>query len=348
MKRIFISTKLLLLSVNFFLLLYSGYSYSCSMVFWNNNKIAKVVARSMDLYISDAPQLVVNPRGIARDGDAGENSLKWTSKYGSVVVTAFNSDAASDGMNEEGLSVHLLYLDNTQYGKRDPKIAAVTNVLWSQYFLDNFKSVNEAVAASKNFQIVSKSVNGREWPIHLAMQDASGDSAIIEFIDGKMDIYHGSQYTVMTNEPAYHIQLENLKNYQTFGGKLSLPGGADPLSRFVRASYFLKTLPNPMMRVEAIADVLSVLRTVAVPFGAVDISGSGTVDGWPTRWMTVADLTNKVYYFNSTTTPNIVWLDFSYLDFKEGARQLTIDPTNLKLVGEISNNMIQKGAPKIK
>ncbi len=336
------SSKILLVLVNLLLITYCGNSFACTTIFWNDNKLAKVVARSMDLYTSDLPQLVVNPRGMARDGGVEVNPLKWVAKYGSVVVTAFNTDTASDGMNEEGLSVHLLYLDKTKYPARDAKLPGLANTMWAQYFLDNFKTVNEAVAESKNLQIVFKVVNGREWPIHLAMEDVSGDSAIIEYIDGKMDIYHGKQYTVMTNEPAYHIQLENLKRYQTFGGTLALPGDVDPLSRFVRGAFFLKTLPAPKSRVEAIAGVLSVIRTDAVPFGAVDISGNETTDAWPTRWITVADLSNKVYYFNSTTSPNIVWIDFSYLDLKQGARQLTIDPTNLKLVGEISNSMITR------
>ena len=314
---------------------------ACTSIFWNDNKLAKVVARSMDLYISDLPQLVVNPRGIPRNGDAGGNSIRWNAKYGSVIVTAFNTDTASDGMNEEGLSVHLLYLDKTSYGKRDLKVEGLANTQWAQYFLDNFSTVKDALASMKDLQLVSKMVNGREWPIHLAMEDASGDSAIIEFIDGKMDVFHGPQYQVMTNEPAYHIQLENLKKYETFGGKLPLPGDADPLSRFVRGAFYLKTLPEPKSRVDAIAGVLSVIRTCAVPFGAVDISGNGTVDAWPTRWMIVADMTDKVYYFNSTTAPNIVWLDFSYLDFKEGSPQLTVDPANLKLVGEISRNLVK-------
>ncbi len=74
---------------------------------------AKVFARTMDLYISDMPTLVVSPRGLDRSGQAGQNSLHWKAKYGSVVVTAFHSDAATDGMNERGFAAHLLYLSET-------------------------------------------------------------------------------------------------------------------------------------------------------------------------------------------------------------------------------------------
>lgn len=52
---------------------------------------------------------------------AGNNSLKWTSKYGSVVTTGFDL-ASTDGINEKHLAAHLLYLVESDYGKRDEKI----------------------------------------------------------------------------------------------------------------------------------------------------------------------------------------------------------------------------------
>lgn len=143
----------------------------------------------------------------------------------------------------------------------------------------------------------------------------------------------------MTNEPAYNVQLKNLQRYQGFGGKLPLPGDPDPLSRFVRASAFLKTLTPPNNQLESIAGVLSVMRTAMVPFGAVDVSGNKTEDAWQTRWVTVADLTKRIYYFNSTSTPNIIWIDFSKLDFSDQAKTLVIDPADIKLVGDISTQM---------
>lgn len=314
-------------------------TFSCTTAFWNNNSQAKVVARTVDLFTADMPKLIVYPRGIERHGEAGENSLKWQSKYGSVVVSEFKTTAVSDGMNERGLAVHLLYLTGSTYEKRDPKLPALSNTLWAQYILDNFKTVNEVVEATDRFQIVETVVFNQKWPLHLSIQDASGDAAVIEFINGKKVIYHGSQYTTMTNEPAYSIQLENLKRYKSFGGTLPLPGDSDPLSRFVRVATYLKTLPPPQNINETIAGIFSVIRTAMVPFGAEDTSGNKTEDAWPTRWASVADLTNKIYYFNSTTTPNIIWLDLNNLDFAKDKAVLTLDPNNINLVGNIKELM---------
>ncbi len=308
-------------------------SYSCTTVFWNNNDQAKVVARTVDLFTPDMPKIIVYPRGIERNGEAGKNSLTWTSKYGSVVVSEFKSNAVSDGMNEQGLAVHLLYLTGSSYEKRNENLPALSNALWAQYLLDNYKTVDEIVKATDQFQIIETVVYHQKWPLHLTVEDPSGDSAVIEFIDGKKVIYHGHQYTTMTNEPAYNIQLANLKRYQAFGGKLPLPGDSDPLSRFVRVATYLKTLPPPKDMRETIASIFSVIRTAMVPFGAVDTSGNKTVDAWPTRWASVADLTHKLYYFNSTTTPNIIWLDLKELNFSIGSKILSVDPNDLNLKG---------------
>lgn len=171
------------------------------------------------------------------------------------------------------------------------------------------------------------------------MEDRSGDSAIIEFIHGKMKVYHGAQYQIMTNEPAYDIQLSNLKRYQGFGGTLSLPGDPDPLSRFVRAAAYLKTSPKAKNELDAIANILSVIRTAMTPFGAVDTSGNKTEDAWATRWVSVADVTNNIYYFNSTTAPNIIWIDLNKINFEPGAPALSIDPTNIHLEGDITTKL---------
>jgi choloylglycine hydrolase len=301
----------------------------------------------MDLYQDDQPYLVIYPKNIARDGRAGENSLSWKSKYGSVVITGLRTDGTAEGMNEQGLAASILYLDKADYEKRNSKIPGVSIALWAQYILDNFKTVEEALDNVNKFQVVSTKVAGREWPFHLAIQDPSGNTAIIEFINGKMKIHHGSQYRVMANEPAYDIQLANLKKYKLFGGTLPMPGDVDSLSRFVRASSYLKTLPQPKDDIQAAAALMSVMRTVMVPTGAEDTSGNEAVDAWPTRWVTIKDLDNKVIYLSVTQTPNIVWIDFSKLKFDAGAPILGIDPKDKTLSGDISTQLKPYTPPSV-
>lgn len=187
--------------------------------------------------------------------------------------------------------------------------------------------------------IVAVEHNGKQWPMHLAISDAEGDSAIFEFVDGKPVVHHGRQFTVMTNEPPLETQLRNIRNYKLFGGTKALPGDIDPESRFVRAASFLKTLPPAKSAPEAIAGVQSIARNVAVPKGAKDTSGAEAVDEWPTLWFTLADATNKTYIFHSAASPNVYWVDLTKVDFSTAAGSHMLDAYDPSLVGDISQKL---------
>ena len=53
--------------------------------------------------------------------------------------------------------------------------------------------------------------HGHKANVHLAIEDASGDSAVIEFVNGKQVVHHGREYRIMTNDPPYDQQLALLK-----------------------------------------------------------------------------------------------------------------------------------------
>ena len=80
--------------------------------------------------------------------------------------------------------------------------------------------------------------------MHLAISDPSGDSAIFEYIDGKLVIHHGRQYQVMTNSPVYDQQLALDAYWQQIGGTTMLPGTSRAADRFVRASFYIDAIPQ--------------------------------------------------------------------------------------------------------
>jgi choloylglycine hydrolase len=287
------------------------------------------------------------------EGGAGENSLTWVSRYGSIGVVPYEFalktlkgsprkdmdpliDGNMEGINEKGLAAHLLYLHVTKYEERDTKKPGVTNLRWLRYVLDNFETVKDAVAALRDVQIVPAEIGGIVFPLHIALDDPTGDSAIIEFIEGNMVIHHGREHTVMTNEPAYPAQMANLKRYKPFGGSISeLPGGVEPGDRFVRASTFVKTLPEPKDPTEAVAYLYSVIRNVSVPFGASYRSGPGA-GTYPTWWTSASDLKDQLFYFNWTSNPNVVWVNLNGVDFADGKPVRFLDPRQVDLVGDVT------------
>ncbi|HEY3274184.1 MAG TPA: linear amide C-N hydrolase, partial [Methanocella sp.] len=151
---------------------------------------------------------------------------------------------------------------------------------------------------------------------HLSLADPSGDSAIIEFIDGRQVIYHDRNYRVMTNSPPFDKQLEALKRFKGFGGDKDLPGSTRAADRFVRAAYYLQHLPESENTRQAVAGVLSVMRNVSQPFGTADPDEPNTS---PTIWRTVADLTDSLYFYESTTSPFLIWVDLNKIDFSPGS-----------------------------
>jgi choloylglycine hydrolase len=310
----------------------------CSRIKYQTESGTVIVGRNMDWTETMGTKLCIMPKGIERQGMVDENPLKWTSKYGSVVATVWDCCTA-DGMNEAGLTARMLYLAETQYGKRDTTRPGISVSIWVQYYLDNFTTVAEAVEATHSLQVCPLEIIHKggtaDAPQHVSLADASGDSAVIEILDGKPVIHHGPQYTVMTNSPTYDEQLVLLKQYEGLGGKKPLPGTAEAEDRFVRGAYYLTLLPtNPRSYREAVAGVLSVLRNMATPFGANDPVRPNIS---ATIWRTVSDLTNKRYYFEQSDMPNVVWVDLEKLDLQAGAPVQMFDlEDDLGASGEVS------------
>ena len=220
----------------------------CTRVLWDDGNGNVFVGRTQDWTEKADSAFRVYPRGIERVGAVAENPHRWTSKYGSLVVSAYDI-GTHEGVNEKGLSAHALYLaEEAAFGERDPEVEAIGIMQWVQYYLDNFATVAEAVEAQKTFSFQIEPLilpNGYPTLVHISLSDKSGDSAVIEYIGGKAKVYHDRRFTVMTNEPTYDKQIENLKQYRTFGGDNPLPGERTPTDRFVRAAYYANGLPTP-------------------------------------------------------------------------------------------------------
>ncbi len=282
-----------------------------------NNTI--ITARSMDWKEDSRSNLWIFPRGMQRNGEIGKNPLKWTSKYGSVIASAYDI-SSTDGMNEKGLVANLLWLAESAYPEWDGKKPGLSIAAWVQYMLDSFATVDEAVAEMQKgtFEVVSDMMpdGSRMATLHLSISDATGDNAIFEYINGKLVIHHDRSYQVMTNSPVFDQQLALNDYWKNIGGLTFLPGTNRAADRFVRASYYVNVIPKVEDTRIAIASVFSVIRNTSVPYG---ISTPNEPNISSTRWRTVADQKNKVYYFESTLYPNVVWVDFKDIDLSEKA-----------------------------
>ena len=292
---------------------------ACTRVVYKGTNGTIITARSMDWKDKIPANLWIFPRGMQRNGEAGSNSFTWTSKYGSVIASAWDI-ATADGMNEKGLVANVLWLAESKYPEFDStgSVKGLSIAAWAQYVLDNFATVDEAVSelSKEKFVIVSKYIPGTDkfTTLHLSISDATGDNAIFEYIDGKLVIHHSPKYQVMTNSPIFEKQLDINTYWEGIPGTIMLPGTNRAADRFVRASYYIHAIPQTDNTRVAIASTFSVIRNCSVPFG---ISSKDEPNISSTRWRSVADHKNLVYYFETVLTPNTFWVDMKNIDFNE-------------------------------
>lgn len=306
---------------------------ACTRVFMNNSNYM-VSGRNLDFFGPVDPSLVITPQGVQHNGGDVAGVDKWTVKYGSVVIYA-DGVFPMDGMNEKGLAGHTLYYDNgSQIQADNQNKPLLQSRAWLSYILDNFATVDEAVKSIKN----DVRLAAAQLPIdyasdtkHIAIEDITGDSAIIEIDHGKVMIYHNKDYRVMTNPPTYAEHLKNIEKYKN-ATRNEIPKDYTASDRLVRANYDLKNLPKPDNKAQAQGFVLAVLNDVAYPIGIPAGPDEQEVTdmyqkfskrpndnkGIGTYWSTIADLSHGEYRFKSVFAPSSVWVSLKEINFHKG------------------------------
>lgn len=311
---------------------------ACTRVIYEGANDRFITARSMDWKEDIPTALWVFPREMKKDGGIDKNSIKWSSKYGSVVTAGYDA-ATDDGINEKGLVANILYLAEADYGSSNNPTISIGAI--TQYMLDNYATVSEAVKGLKEqpLQIIAPLLpGGVKAALHLSISDASGDSAIFEFIKGKVVVHHSKEYKTMTNSPAFDDQLAINSYWEKISGIAMLPGTNKASDRFARASFYTNSIPKAKTQKEAVATAFSIIRNASVPIG---ITSPGEPNIASTLWRTVSDQKALKYYFDSATSPSVFWVDLQKVNLKKGAPVKKLDLKNYPdYSGEVSSKFI--------
>lgn len=344
----------------------SSMAQACTRILWNTPADAAagvLVGRTMDWPTSTNPVLTFFPQGAQHHGGelrgvsvVAENPVSWTAKYATLVTTVYGGGAA-DGVNAKGLAAHLLYLTDTELPARDPHKPGLQIGLWAQYVLDNAATVDEALTELDKIQVVMVEVTaqGRQvkGAVHLVMEDASGDSALIEYIDGKKVVHHSHEVRVVTNDPPYDKQMSILKEQVRLmatthpDSNTPLPGNVSPEDRLARASYFLSLMPEPQSEREGVASILAIARNVSVPFGTPYRPQSG-LNVYNTEYRTAISLKDRRYFFELTTQPSVVWAAPDDIAAPASGYVMQFDPysvANRNAAGDIAKRFVSAKAP---
>ncbi|MDE6207537.1 MAG: linear amide C-N hydrolase [Muribaculaceae bacterium] len=319
---------------------------ACSRVVYIGDKGPVLVGRTLDWRTPIPTNIYVYPRGMAKTSMPTAPSLSWTSKYGSVLAVGYDG-GVTEGMNDQGLVMNGLFCKGTIYrtatGSDNTPVMSLAVLV--SYFLDNFASVDEVKTwlAANDFAIFGQTFDGGTVSaLHWAITDKTGNTLLMEYVDGKLTTYEGSDIRVLTNDPPYP-QMTAINDYwKKVGGVNMLPGTVRSQDRFVRASFFINHVPSNVDYDAALGSVMSIMGNVAVPYG-YEIETEPNVSS--TQWTSIADATNGRYYFHLATCPGYFWIDLGQLILHPGAPVLKFDTAkNAQAMGDVTGRL-EKSAP---
>ncbi len=293
------------------------------------------------------------PRGFARVGVTpdGKPGLIWKAKYASLGANGVGLPYLFDGLNEKGLAVGTFYFPTTAgYMPYTAADAGKTIAPWQvgSYLLENFASVDEV--RHDIGKIVVPTVIFPAWgfapPAHYVVYDAAGNSLVIEYIGGKLNLYD-NPLGVITNTPSFDWHMTNLRNYVNFSmnnvppvkigsvtleptgqgtGMLGLPGDFTPPSRFVRAVAFSQSVLPSKTGDDAVLEVFHILNNFDIPKGSTrdgQKDANGNIEADYTLWTSVTDLKSKRFYFRTYENSQIRMVDLTKMNL-DGKNVVTI------------------------
>lgn len=250
-----------------------------------------LIAWNYDYDFGDA-LVFVNKRGVSKKSLADAPQVaKWTAAYGSVTFNQYGRENPTGGMNERGLVVEELWLDNTEYSK-DDSVPALGVQEWIQYELDTAATVDEAIEHARAVRIAD------DVTVHYFVSDPTGATAAIEYLRGILVIHTRKTLPVpvLTND-AYEASIAFANN--TPISRATTDGS---LHRFARAAQRVKAFEAaPLAGESAITYALDTLSNVRARGWS---SSTGR-----TQWTIVYDLKRRKIHFRTLCSPQLKTID---------------------------------------
>lgn len=344
MKKIFA----VLLGVAFLGLGFSISAAACTSFILKAKDGSSVYGRTLEWGLFDfKSNLVMMPRNLANTSNLGDNKkgIAWKNKYGFVAINALNLPFYLDGMNETGLTIGGLYLPGFaefQSFKTGAESSTLSSAELIGYMLGQFGTVAEIKAALPKLRVIDDpsiaKAFGAPVVLHVVVADNTGNSIVIEYVKGQLNIYD-NKVGIMTNSPPYYWHLENLRNYThltpyssgpsdievdgvnftPFGGGQSgmtgLPGDYSPPSRFIRAFFFTHTSVPLADANAAINQASRILNSFDIPKGMVRGGTPKKYGLGYTQWSVIGDIKNKHYYWWTEWNRQMRRVDLTKIDF---------------------------------
>jgi len=333
-----------------------------------------IITRSMEFAPDLQSNLRSSPRGrsfstVAPDGTRG---MAWNAKYGYLFLDGFGQDIVIDGMNEAGLSIEALYLPNyAQYQIVPPgkNAQALPYFNFGDWVLGNFQSVKEVKQALNNIYLFAQripSLGNMIFPLHFAIYGPTGESIIVEYINGNLAI-HDNRLGLLTNAPNYQWHMTNLSNYvylKTIGpqpildngilfnatgqgaGMMGLPGDISPPSRFVKTAVLTHVVLPVSDATGALNLAEHIINNVDIPKGlAREPQDNNKYTNDITQWVVFKDLTHKVFYYRTYDNLSLHAVDMKKINFSENAPRLKMPIASPAYIQDMTATFLKSQVP---
>ncbi len=270
-------------------------------------------------------------------------SKTWTAEYGTVGMAGFDNPVwLVDGMNDAGLSAHMLYMPgyaSYQDFKGDGTDLAQIEVV--SFLLGTCASLGDVREA-----LVSVNVWGMDPGMgfvpgcHVLVHDEK-DSLAIEYHQEGMRVVN-NPLGVGTNAPYMEWHHTNLSNYLGLSsidpkavkiddveiaplgqgqGIMGLPGDSSPPSRFVRALTQVTASDQPLDGHASEQLALHILNNFDITPGLIkEPAPDGGLTDEVTSWSTISNLSDRRYSYRTIDDPTTYVIDLAKTDFKKAAR----------------------------
>ncbi|HJO94858.1 MAG TPA: linear amide C-N hydrolase [Victivallales bacterium] len=331
-----VQLKLIITIITGMLFLQATQIFACTGIFINRSQ--KISARNYDFNTASGT-LAISPIGtehVSNTNTHNQKPLRWKTKYGNVIFYAVLTKKGHntprgkntilcgiDGTNQYGFNVGIFYLGETKY--LSPNNLPVLDAgMWTQYFLDNFRTVKKAVQflkTQKKFRVISCNNKDINMDLHYFIHDKTGASAIVEYLNGRLKIIENPKVNVIANTP-YDKAMEKLKDYISFGGTKTIPGGFESIQRFVRGAYYLHNIPKKTGKKYSLVDAaIEVIQSCTQPPVQEYPLNDGIFFPSMTCWTIVSNLTNNCIYYRTLDGPNFKEINLNKINFKEGGKE---------------------------
>ncbi|MFG1295107.1 linear amide C-N hydrolase [Xanthobacter variabilis] len=356
---------------------------ACTALLYRDNKGGVYAGRTLELPMELPYLLTYLPAGRkVSSAVPGRDPLVFETRHAIVGITVPNGTVADlklvEGVNEKGLTFSLLAFADAagpavSFQKTKAALAAIDLGVWTLGLFETTDQVKTALAAQPVLLSALEALHGARTPFHFIVHDQAGGSLVIEFADGKQNVYD-NPIGVMTNGPDFPWHLTNMNNYSyltnldrssgTFGklnvrqpdsgiATAGLPASNTAVGRFVRAAYYAQYAERaaPEAALSALAHVMNNFdrpKGITVdPRGAggLEVEGAepdGEADTTTeyTSWTSLTDLAGGRFLVRTYAGMNYVSLDFAALKGADEVKALPLNAVGALPVANVAAELL--------